>query len=1239
MLLGLFGSSAFAQDAYEFGFTVDLTMLSNSGYTVDDQSPLITDAWEQLYGVEGELNPCADLGEGSEWALLGQSVPEDVTNRNSQDFWHSNWHNGDQPKGSHYLQVMMTDDLDPQTLIMFAFTRRPADNDHTTVWLVMGTDDPDASKEECEEIAEIETPFSSNTETLLSTPFERGAFKYLRFYSEEQQGKSYGSRGYFHMSRFNIFPAVKMEEIDVAWSKLDEVYNQYYEYYDSFEGRTGTDPGDYDEATVQKFIDALDAYSALPTAPTVAQLDECRENIVATYKAIEPTKVPFTAKNLPNGYYRIKGGMMYTNDSEDVEKYMCGYFNNGKMWGIWATPELDPSDEALDEDYVQALWKITAVNDTAFDVQNMYHKGRFMPVARSTNAEMSADETYKDTLLTFDAVATNHDDEISYVNIRLAKQPANDYVYLHQGGHNSGAGVSGYLVGWCRTWSDNNGCGASEWYFEKVDDAEAEVILGRYSNDDARKKAEFTEMLNKAPGMIEIAKDVQTKYETDKPLVSDENPITSPCSDSAEGQHIEYLWDGKTDNFWHSDWHSEYTNEDHHYFQVEITDAEAYASSIFTFTRRNTTSGNQIYKWNVVGFNEDDFDLVQEDGELLAEIETPYHAGNNTESYTSAPFITTGYKYIRFYCMGTKGNDGAEAQSKFMHLAEFQVYPGEIYQSPTNQYAVLGDIAKNLEALVEEFEDYDMDAFDVADYDRLKPVYDAFVAKYVDPADLRAAIQQYKNKSDIVVVGTDPGFWPSSATADALNKTIEDAKAYDAAGAYTPAKSEEFITTLGEQAEAIDAAPNGLKEGKWYRLRFGTEAEYDKYGWSKTGNPANYWIVDDDTLGMYNAGNFGKYIAVAKRENVVLGVNDDGNDVNGSVIVPIAKEEVTLDKSIHGIDLAELTDPDMALYRFINVGDSAYAIQNKATGLFISHGGSLSVQPGLFKQHPSGYGQNAFFNKSIQGAGKSPLHLAQSQTVLCAWGNESGSGWTDADGRRGSFFVEEVADVAADYAFGDFKMSFTPGDIYGRCFPVPVTLKTPDLAQLWTVASVERTPATDEANEQVKVTLGKIESNAVSAGRPFFIIAAGEMPEDGEEYDPVVPVFNFTFNLINEPQANGYLKGVFDGKTIQQKFLTAGTGHAENALKFYDKGTSLGDNRVYITDIDEEAEPFSRKAELQVVFDENVQDGIAGVIKNVSRMGGIYTIDGRFVTNGNLNTISNMPKGAYIINGTKVIVK
>ncbi|MBQ7496165.1 MAG: hypothetical protein IJT75_10550, partial [Bacteroidaceae bacterium] len=210
--------------------------VSRDGYTVDADNPLITDAWEQMYGETGEINPCADTGEGSEWALLGQSCPDEILNpaegsgltkRNSQDFWHSNWHNGDQPAGSHYLQVMLTDDLDPETDIAFVFKRRNASNDHTIEWSVWGTNDFNAAKNDCELLVEsIETPFASNTEVLMSTVFKRGDFKYLRFYSEQQQGGSYGSRGYFHMQRFNIFPVIKMEPIDELRQEAEALYTK-----------------------------------------------------------------------------------------------------------------------------------------------------------------------------------------------------------------------------------------------------------------------------------------------------------------------------------------------------------------------------------------------------------------------------------------------------------------------------------------------------------------------------------------------------------------------------------------------------------------------------------------------------------------------------------------------------------------------------------------------------------------------------------------------------------------------------------------------------------------------------------------------------------------------------------------------------------------------------------------------------------------------------------------------------
>ena len=1211
MLFGLFfGSNVFAQ-----GFDVDLSSISRDGYTIDEDNPLITDVMTQLYGEAGELNPCCDSGEGSEWALLGESKPDDITNRNTQDFWHSDWHHGNQDKGTHYLQVMMTDDLDPETLIAFVFKRRAADNDHTILWSVMGTDDPNATKEECEEIAvDIETPFTNNTETLMSSVFKRGEFQYLRFYSEEQYGSGYGSRGYFHMSRFNIFPAEKMDELEQAWKELDETYAKYQEYQDAFDDRTGTDPGDYSEEAVQAFLDALDSYSALPTAATVEEIYAVRDAIIATYEAIAPTKVPFTAKNIENGYYRIKAGMMYTNDGENVEKYMGGSRANGKLWAKWFSPDFD-----VEEENIQALWKITAVTDTTFDVQSMYHKGRFTKVARSTDVEMSEES---DSLLTFDAVATNHEEEINFVNIRLASQPANDYFYLHQNNHGDGTGTGAILVGWCTTWDTYEGPKASEWYFERVPDDEAKAIIDAYDDVADKQKAEFIVMRDKAPGMLEIAKDVATIK-----LITDAAQMTSPFSQNdlggGDGGNLRdgVLIDEKTNTYWHSVWSAsadKVVPEGRHYLQVEMpADFNAEQQIYMRFTRRDTNN-------------------------------------NQTESYKSEYFDTQGFKYIRFY------NDGNNAGSAFFHLSEIQLCYD--VDNPKSQYVAMGDVAKNLEALIEEFADYDMEAFDLADYERLKPAYDAFVAKYVNPAALRDTIKLAEQRLDKVVEGTNPGFWPAGSKTN-LSSTITSAKAYDEAGAYTPAKSSELLASFKEQLTTLAESPIKIKEGKWYRIRFGTEEEFAKYGWGTldqetghitgTGNEADWHVVEGDTIGdiPVNEAIFGKYLTVGVRGYEQIDTNDDGTPYNANLVLPVSKEEAAEGTYIFGDDLADIEDPDMALFRFVNIsaingditGDTIYAIQNKATGLFLTRpttGGDvrLGIYPALYKQEAFGWGQNSFFSKSIQNTALPPMHLARGLNILTQWGGNT-SGWGEYDNHRGGFYVEEVADVAADYAYGDFKMKFKAGDIYSRCYAVPVTFKNADQATLWTVNSLERTPDAEGTTETVKVTLAKITDLNVPAGRPFFIVAAGEYDPDAEDEDPVYVDASFKLNLITEPQTANYLKGVFDGGAIQQKFLTAGVGHAEEALAFYDKGTTLADNRAYIVDTDEEAGSFFRKATIEIEFNASLEDGIQTAVKNVSRMGGIYTIDGRFVGNGNLNTISNMPKGAYIINGTKVIVK
>ena len=60
-----------------------------------------------------------------------------------------------------YGALEMTDPEELPELIKFEFKRRAnADNDHTTEWRVMGTNNSDATKAECQELAYFKTPFT-----------------------------------------------------------------------------------------------------------------------------------------------------------------------------------------------------------------------------------------------------------------------------------------------------------------------------------------------------------------------------------------------------------------------------------------------------------------------------------------------------------------------------------------------------------------------------------------------------------------------------------------------------------------------------------------------------------------------------------------------------------------------------------------------------------------------------------------------------------------------------------------------------------------------------------------------------------------------------------------------------------------------------------------------------------------------------------------------------------------------
>ena len=539
------------------------------------------------------------------------------------------------------------------------------------------------------------------------------------------------------------------DEYEMAMVDLMTVFNEYNERYTPDDFSVGTEPGQYSEEAVNAFFAALDAAGMAedPASepPTLEEIAQLKQALIDAYEALMASKVPY---DLPDGYYRIRGGMVYTNsvdlgevdengaaitEDREVYKYMYSILSSGTIYARWNTPDDLSTDCA-------SLWKVTKI-DGGYDIFNMATDARFYNVATSTAVKMQKDSVV--------AMAIDHVvniDDINYVNIRVAAQAADNYYYLHQGGHSNGSGVSGNIVGWSRSWGGTN-LGASEWTFEPVSEEEAAEIIAAYEpikNHDLM-VSNYKAMVADAQPKLTIAKDISTEIFEDEPLITDVEQFSSPYTEESEGS-IEALIDGDASTFWHSAWSGGNVAQHVHYLQVALPDA-THKLIALKFTRR-AVQNDHVTKWAVTGA--DDPDSNDEDWIDLATFDTPY--SSNTETLVSDVIDTQGKQYLRFYADATTNNRG------YWHVSEFQLYPGLVNDPETSQYKVMGAIATNLEQVIADQADIEADDLTPENYTALKSAYDAFIAKFVDPAALREKITAVKPKAEGVIIGTQPGF-------------------------------------------------------------------------------------------------------------------------------------------------------------------------------------------------------------------------------------------------------------------------------------------------------------------------------------------------------------------------------------------------------------------------------------------------------------------------------------------------
>ena len=218
----------------------------------------------------------------------------------------------------------------------------------------------------------------------------------------------------------------------------------------------GTTHGYYDPAAVEAYSAALNAaYGSDGEDLTVEQLQTIITNLQTALDNVSQSVV-----RIPDGYYRV----LNAYDKFPSPMAMYDYYYDGYSCALWYLKE---------DDYLGMVWRIEQLDDNQvnYTMVNM-QTGRHYYKAPTSEA---ADLTDADDGNTIHFLVRNYteDGQPAY-NLLISGADDSGYNYLHCGGHNGGAGESGYVVGWCSSQDDQ--LSPSEWYLEPVSDEEVEAM-------------------------------------------------------------------------------------------------------------------------------------------------------------------------------------------------------------------------------------------------------------------------------------------------------------------------------------------------------------------------------------------------------------------------------------------------------------------------------------------------------------------------------------------------------------------------------------------------------------------------------------------------------------------------------------------------------------------------------------------------------------------------------------------
>ncbi|MBR5480641.1 MAG: discoidin domain-containing protein [Bacteroidaceae bacterium] len=1189
----------------------------------DFGEPLILDA-AQL------SSPFSDSAEGTD---IGALCDFDFGT-----FWHSDWH-GEVAGDYHWLQIELPEAMDGKMVLWIK--RRTTDNDHPSVAVITGSLTADFGMEIPIDTLELGNA-SSGQEFTTGTWVIPEKVKYLRF---TPINCSPEFRTFWHAAEINLY---QPGEFELYQKLMSDLLNQYDAYLWGEDFNIGTLPGQYTNQEAAdaflanlKYIEQILAEEV--DRPSNEEIEALIQQTQDYWNAYQASKVEYT---LPaDGYYRIIANLDYykTVDTGEVDEFGEPITEriDGIKKSMYAKMDSLAAWHTLDMEDCRDVWYITRNEDNTVNMINaatemgFYQMGSPIRMHIADSAKVMKIDWAGKEEVTFNGETKERD--ILY--IRKDGDPTNGY-YIHQLSHSRGAGEGDNLCVWNATFTYgapyDSDKGTSEWFLEPVSDEEAQALIEAYApikNHDVL-VMQYKEVLGKAQAAMSVANEAYTQA-----YITKNEQFSSHVTEPNEGS-LSNLLDGNSDTFWHSAWSSGSRPMGTHF--IDITFDEPIEGDIHAWIQRRGSNSNDDNPttWNIYGSNEEtalesqaDFDNAAEEewaGQVTAgwelikdSVSTPW--SSSAPTVVTPDFnVPTPYKYMRFVCIGTSGPNFPDYNNRgYFHLGGFQIY--KTLGKP--QIATMGEIGATMLAELEKAAGLADEDITIDDLNSLTAAYEAFYAILKDPTEMRNTVAKYANYPNMLVIGEEPGTWDGDAEANALAEILTAANEYDKGGAYDQAKLDEYVTLIEVAAEAFMKAAKGVSTDKWYRFRFPTEETYTKNGWS-SGN-----IIQNEG---YNIGNlWGQYVAVAS-------FLETGEYEGNPDILVKENEEMREGNALFFTEMDDISNEDASLFRFIAIGDTAYIIQNKGTGLYLNckstndNDVSLSLNPTTFQITPTGYGSILFAGKSLAGENKTNLHAQRWNHRLVTW--EA----TDP-GSNSGLWLETVADVADDVA-KVFTRDYVAGQIYPICNSTGVKVAEGDVA-LYTVAG------TYTEGEENFLALNTI--TETQPGVPYFAIVG--TPDDYVESEEVLAdayIFEQTGTgfAAKADSINGLI-GTYEAMTVAKGVVvfdknTAATAEdkvVENEDGSFSSVTnrSVGRNSAYLKFGYTQADPAGTY-DLVIKIDgtPTIMDGIQNALENVAKSGTVYDLSGRQVKkNATLNDLKGLGRGIYILNGVKVMVK